>query len=196
MNIITKFKLWLRRKPWVKYNPIYWAIFGWSVTLGGIGVVELAIETLDNVSFSYLFFPLALILLVSLLTPLLAILGYAKSYPHNEKTLKRIIFMYIALILICANINFIIVFIYDSSFNGIHPVWELSGGQGRVLHWGNIFLSVVDCVHYSFVTLSTLGYGDMYPTKWYSKLAVDIELLMGLGITVLTVGRYFSRKNA
>jgi len=66
-------------------------------------------------------------------------------------------------------------------------------GQPHALHWNNFFSAIVDCLHFSVVTLSTVGYGDIYPTALYSKLIVDIEILMGLGITVLTVGRHFSR---
>ncbi|HEX8652861.1 MAG TPA: potassium channel family protein [Pyrinomonadaceae bacterium] len=49
----------------------------------------------------------------------------------------------------------------------------------------NLFLSIIDCLHFTVTTLSTVGYVDVYPTTWYSKLAVDMEILPGPGITVL-----------
>ena len=45
--------------------------------------------------------------------------------------------------------------------------------QNRLAVW-------FDCLHFSTVTIATLGYGDIIPTKWYSKLAADLEVLMGI----------------
>jgi hypothetical protein len=65
-------------------------------------------------------------------------------------------------------------------------------GRPTPFIWGNAFLSFIDCLHFSFATLSS-GASAIYPTNRLSKIVVDIERLMGLGITVLAVGRYFSR---
>ena len=43
------------------------------------------------------------------------------------------------------------------------------------------------------MTIATVGYGDMRPVTWYAKLTVDLEVLAGLGIVVVGIGRYFSR---
>lgn len=78
-------------------------------------------------------------------------------------------------------------------FHGIHSIWgEQTAGRPTPIIFENAFLSVIDCLHFSVITLSTVGYGDIYPTAWYSKLIVDIEILLGLGINILTIGRYFS----
>jgi len=32
----------------------------------------------------------------------------------------------------------------------------------------------------------------MYATAWYSKLLTDTEVLLGLGVSIVAIGRYFS----
>jgi len=50
-------------------------------------------------------------------------------------------------------------------------------------------IPIFDFIYYSFVTVTTLGYGDIYPEGWYGKLLAIVELLFGLWfvITVLPV---------
>lgn len=54
--------------------------------------------------------------------------------------------------------------------------------------------AAIDSFHYSVVTMTTVGYGDMYPTKWYSKLVVDIQLLIGVLLIVISINSYFSER--
>ena len=61
--------------------------------------------------------------------------------------------------------------------------------QNRLAVW-------LDCLHFSTVTIATLGYGDIIPTKWYSKLAADIEVLMGMAFVSLSLGRLLSNRES
>jgi Ion channel len=45
-----------------------------------------------------------------------------------------------------------------------------------------------DCVHLSITTITTVGLGDIIPTTWYSKMAVDAEILAGVSLAVLALG--------
>jgi voltage-gated potassium channel Kch len=38
----------------------------------------------------------------------------------------------------------------------------------------------VDFFYYSLVTITTLGYGDIYPTKRWTKLLVSLETVLGI----------------
>lgn len=58
--------------------------------------------------------------------------------------------------------------------------------------WPDALLCMVDCVHLSTVTITTLGFGDVHPVAWYAKALVDLEVLLGLGIIALGIGSYFS----
>lgn len=53
---------------------------------------------------------------------------------------------------------------------------------------------LVDCFHFSTATMTTLGYGDITPKQWYSKLAADLEVLTGIFIAAVSIGSFFSRK--
>lgn len=56
----------------------------------------------------------------------------------------------------------------------------------------NRFAVWFDCLHFSTVTIATLGYGDISPKAWYSKLAADLEVLMGIVFVSLSLGRVLS----
>ena len=61
--------------------------------------------------------------------------------------------------------------------------------QNRLAVW-------LDCLHFSTVTIATLGYGDIVPTRWYSKLAADFEVLMGMAFVSLSLGRLLSERES
>jgi hypothetical protein len=72
-------------------------------------------------------------------------------------------------------INFVLIVVYFGlSFLFL---WKLDQGQ---YHDQNSSLSVLDMIYYSFVTVATLGYGDIYPTSACSKILVISELCFGI----------------
>ena len=182
---------------WRELNPLWWSLISWMLTIGSYSLGEILIRTLG---WGGLMPEIMLLCLVSLaaIAPFLALLTLVLSYKRNAQTLNRIICMFLALVLTCANLNFLLMLHFGRSgippFHGIQSVWgESAAGRPLPFSFGNAFQSVVDCLHFSVMTLSTVGYGDIYPTAWYSKLIVDVEILLGLGINILTIGRYFSR---
>jgi hypothetical protein len=48
--------------------------------------------------------------------------------------------------------------------------------------------SLLQCLHFSVVTMATVGYGDVNPHKWYSQVAVDIQILIGQILVVFALG--------
>ena len=40
--------------------------------------------------------------------------------------------------------------------------------------------NIINSIYYSFVTQSTIGYGDIYPIKWWSKLIVITQIILVL----------------
>lgn len=61
--------------------------------------------------------------------------------------------------------------------------------QNRLAVW-------FDCLHFSTVTIATLGYGDIIPTKRYSKLAADLEVLIGIVFVSLSLGRVLAGRES
>jgi Na+-transporting methylmalonyl-CoA/oxaloacetate decarboxylase gamma subunit len=54
------------------------------------------------------------------------------------------------------------------------------------------FDAVLDPVYFSFVTITTLGYGDYLPTHWLGKSLVMGEVLIGLVLLVYVIQRAIS----
>ncbi|MEB3157572.1 MAG: potassium channel family protein [Cyanobacteriota bacterium] len=48
--------------------------------------------------------------------------------------------------------------------------------------------SLLQCLHFSVVTMATVGYGDVNPHKWYSQVAVDMQILIGQILVVFALG--------
>jgi len=59
----------------------------------------------------------------------------------------------------------------------------------------SLYLALIDCFYYSVITISTLGYGDIYPTAWYSKLIVIVEVVTGLSLLTFSLGIILSGRN-
>ncbi len=57
------------------------------------------------------------------------------------------------------------------------------------------WLEIFDCVYFSFVTITTLGYGEILPINYLPKLLVIVELCCGLFLIVVTFGLYSSYGN-
>jgi hypothetical protein len=54
--------------------------------------------------------------------------------------------------------------------------------------------TVVDCIYFSVVTISSLGYGDILPAAAVAKLAASAEVVTGFILIVLALGSVLSDK--
>lgn len=70
----------------------------------------------------------------------------------------------------------------------------LAYSAGEVIHRDSeACISVfLDCFHFSVMTTTTVGYGDITPAKRYSKLAADLQSLSSLALLVFALGMLFS----
>jgi voltage-gated potassium channel len=50
------------------------------------------------------------------------------------------------------------------------------------------FETLVDCLYFSVVTITTLGYGDIQPLTPAAKLLTTLEVALGFSLTVLALG--------
>lgn len=55
----------------------------------------------------------------------------------------------------------------------------------------NRFDVYVDCLYFSTITITTVGFGDISPSLWYSKVTVALEVIFGQALIVLAVGFFF-----
>jgi hypothetical protein len=180
-----------RLSPLLAVPAVIHALFGWTVTL---------LFTLAGTGDRPFEGPLVLaitLLPVAILSILLAITFEIFAFPISQQFIWRLILSYFTLILVFANVYFLLIFIEPRRFDGIHSPWtQLPDLQGRRLHMRDAILTAIDCFHLSCMTITTVGYGDMRPVHWVAKLATDAEVLSGLSVITVGFGRFFGTRNA
>ena len=64
--------------------------------------------------------------------------------------------------------------------------WRFNNGNTLKLPENQITVSFLDFLYFSFITIATLGYGDLLPVSAVSRILVIVELIIGIGwITVV-----------
>lgn len=142
---------------------------------------------------------LILLFAFAFVLPLTAAIVTVTRYPVNEKYLGRLVQSYLTVLLLFANLYFVLTLLAPAEtlpLAGIASPWTWRPASNAwFLESRAILLSAVDSVHFSCITITTVGYGDMHPVAWYAKLLADAEVLLGLGIAVIGLGRHFSPSN-
>lgn len=50
----------------------------------------------------------------------------------------------------------------------------------------------IDCLYFSVVCIATVGFGDIAPNLWFTKLFTALEVFIGLSIFIFAIGMLFS----
>ena len=124
---------------------------------------------------------------------------------HFRKSLDsfvRLFSLYIQIVLLFGTIYFIMQtglvkqtflgtnihysFVGETPIHGINNAWvsEIANhntDKFKTLY--NAILSYHDCLHFSLVTSSTVGYGDMIPKSFQAKLIVDFQIILCIVIS-------------
>jgi voltage-gated potassium channel len=58
---------------------------------------------------------------------------------------------------------------------------------GSYFYWQVEGWSVVDAIYFCFMTMSTIGYGDLVPTTAYSKIFTMVYAMLSIGVFVAIV---------
>lgn len=172
-----------------KIPPILLITLSWTLTL-----LFSAIATQDWMN-DQIGIPLLFLTLFLFILFFTSSIYYATNFKIDKFYLLKIIQLFIILALAFANIYYILILIADPNkiYDGIHPLWKwLEGIHGRRLYWENIWKTAIDCIYFSFSTITTSAYGDIKPMVWYTKLLSNLEVLLGLGLISIGIGRYFS----
>ncbi|WP_066634050.1 potassium channel family protein [Desulfolucanica intricata] len=82
---------------------------------------------------------------------------------YNSKALWRVIVIPTSVPILYSLIYKFLVFIDPNSFAGIGSTSD-----------------IFDFIYFSFVTFTTMGYGDMYPISPLAKIAVTSEAIIGI----------------
>lgn len=70
---------------------------------------------------------------------------------------------------------------FATVYNGLQQVFQ--GNAFNISHHSPF--PYFDLFYYSLVTITTVGYGDIYPTMWVSKVFAILEIMFGLGFALL-----------
>ena len=57
----------------------------------------------------------------------------------------------------------------------------------------NVTEVYVDCLYFSVACIATVGFGDISPSLWFTKLFAALEVFFGLSIFVFAIGMLFSK---
>ncbi len=72
---------------------------------------------------------------------------------------------------------------FATIYNGLQYLFQ--GKAFIISHPSSI--PYFDLLYFSLVTITTVGYGDIQPALWFSKLFVSSEILFGVGFALLLI---------
>jgi hypothetical protein len=79
-------------------------------------------------------------------------------------------------------VNFFLIVVYfGMAFAFLE---KIDSSQFKVEISGSIFLNMI---YFSMVTIATVGYGDITPTSWISKLGVIFEICVGIWFLIMII---------
>ena len=104
----------------------------------------------------------------------------------EEYSLSRYVYCLIGTVIV-----FGIVYSFLTPFNhGLGPGFTLSSPNGTL---SSIFTAILAGIYFSVVTISSLGYGDIYPLG-LSRILVIIEVVIGLFLIGMIIAKLTSKR--
>ena len=163
-----------------KLSPFLWSIICSSLSVAFAVSIPFIKQHITS-EYAWIF---ALIFLYFVLVSFsYALLVTVFKYPFKKDNLTSLFLFYLSTIIIFANLYFIMSIMSPSDlpFNNINGFSNII--DGKTIIFANCTDSIItftNCFHYSTATATTLGLGDITPTKWYTKLATDLQVLTSL----------------
>ncbi|WP_206603073.1 potassium channel family protein [Leptolyngbya ohadii] len=134
------------------------------------------VELLNISTWSHSYSVIAAILFIVICVPILLLQQEFFSTPKvTADTLKGGIAIYVLMGVAWAMVYTILFDFNPSSFAGVQP------SQFRS-----------DLLHFSFVTLTTLGYGNILPMETSARLISDLEAIAGIMYPAILISRLVS----
>jgi hypothetical protein len=138
--------------------------------------------------------------------PLVLTVLHLNNMENSFSSIRQLAILYIEIILMFGIIYFYLVsspennasINGDPAISGIDSKWvleltrkeEAPGKTEQILH---ALQCLHDCLHFSLITSTTVGYGDMVPKKVLPKVIVDIQVLICLFLISFGAGAVFSQ---
>ncbi|HJO94763.1 MAG TPA: potassium channel family protein [Victivallales bacterium] len=192
-------------------NPLYFTliyiIFIWVVLLS---TIYLEID-LIVIKFPRIFHVISIIVTF---VPILMTFYHILYFKKSVDSFIRLFSLYIQIVLLFGTIYFIMQtglakksflgrnihysFVSENPISGINNDWVtqiVEQNSDKLGTLSNALLSYLDCLHFSLVTSSTVGYGDMIPKTIQAKLIVDFQILISFLIVAFGIGIFLSNKD-
>jgi len=125
-----------------------------------------------------------------LLTVVVTLLSRIKNFYKKTESITKLLILYFELILVFSSIYmWLFILGEQSQIDSFSPITTITKeGFDFSLYVKELTLVVIDSFHFSVVTGTTLGYGDMLPKHWVSKLVVDFQVLTTVWVVILGYG--------
>ena len=129
--------------------PLYVGSIGWIVTFGCFALGQALIHWFGRVPNVRL--AVTLLVITTLTTPIASFAVIATHYKPSAAPVVHIICLYLALILVCANLDFDLVLHFGREgaipLRGIEPVWSHDEPGQTEIVWRAFGKSVLACLH-------------------------------------------------
>ena len=150
-----------------------------------------------NLTFKILVFSLFFVLYLG---SIIVILVRVFEFDRYTESVSKLLILYFELLFIFASIYLWLYLLGGvNQIEGFGPLdREMLSSKEAFdvkLYKEQVWVIIVDSFHFSVVTGTTLGYGDMLPKHVISKLLVDLQVLLTVGVVVLGYGRYTNEHN-
>jgi len=77
----------------------------------------------------------------------------------------------------------------DPAFRGLFYLTSIVIGSGTLFYRFAEDWSWLDSLYFTVITLTTVGYGDLSPTRAGSKIFTIVLIMMGIGLLVALIQR-------
>jgi hypothetical protein len=114
-------------------------------------------------------------------------------YQYGENPWRVIRFAFIIIFLFAIILNLTGIVNSDSTNLIIEFIKESQGDEYTLRYFGPILVSFLNCLYFSVVTFTTLGYGDFQPAVGLSRFFVSLESIIG-AITMALFVYTFARR--
>ncbi|MFT4929746.1 MAG: hypothetical protein ACI8WB_005881 [Phenylobacterium sp.] len=163
----------------IKKNPLI-LTFAFVLTTIILGLFP----WLTSHTYNYCSFTILLILIISVFFTASYSLGY-HIINFKGKSINELIFLYLEVIILFGCVYFLLSYIGNSEkhFHGLSNISTEILAKNPML----VFTSLTEYIHFSLVTVTTVGFGNVYPKSAVALIITACQILFGLYTVVIGI---------